>query len=35
MKILLLGEYSNVHHTLALGLRALGHRVVVVSNENF
>ena len=35
MKILLLGEYSNVHHTLALGLRALGHRVVVVSNGDF
>ena len=23
MKILLLGEYSNVHYTLALGLRSL------------
>ena len=32
MKILLLGEYSNVHHTLALGLRALGHDVTVASN---
>ena len=32
MKILLLGEYSNVHWTLASGLRALGHEVVVVSS---
>lgn len=32
MKILLLGEYSNVHWTLAQGLRALGHSVVVTSN---
>ena len=32
MKILLLGEYSNVHHTLALGLRELGHEVVVASD---
>ena len=32
MKILLLGEYSNVHWTLAEGLRALGHEVTVVSN---
>lgn len=31
MKILLLGEYSNVHATLARGLRALGHEVVVAS----
>lgn len=31
MKILLLGEYSNVHCTLALGLRALGHSVTVAS----
>ena len=35
MKILLLGEYSNVHNTLALGLRALGHQVVVISNGDF
>lgn len=35
MKILLLGEYSNVHATLAEGLKALGHRVVVVSNGDF
>lgn len=32
MKILLLGEYSNVHWTLAQGLRALGHHVTVVSD---
>lgn len=32
MRILLLGEYSNVHHTLASGLRELGHEVTVASN---
>ncbi len=32
MKILLLGEYSNVHCTLARGLRALGHEVTLVSD---
>lgn len=32
MKILLLGEYSNVHNTLAKGLRQLGHQVTVASN---
>ncbi|MBQ0088131.1 MAG: glycosyltransferase family 1 protein [Prevotellaceae bacterium] len=32
MKILLLGEYSNVHWTLAEGLRILGHNVTVMSN---
>lgn len=32
MKILLLGEYSNVHCTLAEGLRALGHEVTVASD---
>ena len=32
MKILLLGEYSNVHATLADGLRTLGHEVTVVSD---
>lgn len=31
MKILLLGEYSNVHATLADGLRKLGHQVTVLS----
>ena len=35
MKILLLGEYSNVHNTLAEGLRALGHHVTVASNGDF
>lgn len=32
MKILLLGDYSNVHATLAEGLRTLGHHVVVASD---
>lgn len=32
MKILLLGEYSNVHTTLAKGLRELGHHVTVASD---
>ena len=35
MKILLIGEYSNVHATLAEGLRALGHQVTVISNGDF
>ena len=35
MKILLIGEYSNVHATLAEGLRALGHQVTVASNGDF
>jgi hypothetical protein len=35
MKILFLGEYSNVHNTLAKGLRALGHEVTVASNGDF
>lgn len=35
MKILLLGEYSNVHNTLARGLRNLGHEVCVASNGDF
>ena len=35
MKILLLGEYSNVHWTLAEGLRQLGHSVKVLSNGDF
>lgn len=35
MKILLLGEYSNVHATLAQGLKALGHECVVASNGDF
>ena len=32
MRILLLGEYSNVHSTLAKGLRELGHSVTVASD---
>ena len=32
MKILLIGEYSNVHWSLAEGLRQLGHQVTVVSD---
>jgi len=35
MRILLLGEYSNVHTTLAQGLRSLGHEVVTASNGDF
>ena len=35
MKILLIGEYSNVHWTLAEGLRLAGHEVCVVSNGDF
>ena len=34
MKILLLGEFSNIHWTLAEGLRILGHEVCVVSDGN-
>lgn len=32
MRILLLGDYSNVHATLAEGLRALGHECMVASD---
>ncbi len=35
MKILLIGEYSNVHWTLAQGLKTLGHEVTVISNGDF
>ena len=35
MRILLIGEYSNVHNTLAKGLRTLGHEVCVISNGDF
>ncbi len=35
MRVLLLGEYSNVHATLARGLRTLGHEVTVASNGDF
>ncbi len=34
MKILLVGEFSNVHNNLAQGLRAIGHSVIVASNGN-
>ena len=34
MKILLFGEYSNLHVALAEGLRRLGHQVTVISNGN-
>lgn len=34
MRILLIGEFSNVHATLAKGFRKLGHEVTVVSNGN-
>lgn len=35
MKILLIGEYSNVHNTLSQGLKELGHEVKVLSNGDF
>ena len=35
MRVLLIGEYSNVHWTLAEGLRQLGHEVTVASNGDF
>ena len=35
MKILLLGEYSNVHATLEKALRGMGHQVTLVSNGDF
>lgn len=35
MKILLLGEYSNVHWTLSEGLKALGHQVTVISDGDY
>lgn len=35
MKILLIGEYSNVHATLAKGLKRRGHQVTVLSNGDF
>ena len=35
MRILLIGEYSNVHWTLAEGLRQRGHQVTVLSNGDF
>ena len=35
MKILLIGEYSNVHNSLKAGLERLGHKVVVASNGDY
>ncbi|MBR4366896.1 MAG: glycosyltransferase family 1 protein [Bacteroidaceae bacterium] len=35
MRILLLGEYSNVHWTLAEGLRTMGHEVTVASDGDY
>lgn len=35
MRVLLLGEYSNVHATLAEGLKCLGHDVTLMSNGDF
>ena len=35
MRILLIGEYSNVHATLASALRTLGHEATVLSNGDF
>lgn len=35
MKVLLIGEYSNVHATLAKGLREQGCKVTVLSNGDF
>lgn len=35
MKILLIGEYSRLHWTLAEGLRRLGHEVLVVSDGDY
>ena len=32
MRILLLGDYSNVHATLSQGFKALGHECVVASD---
>ena len=35
MKILLLGDYSNVHATLASALRTLGHEVTLAQMVDF
>ena len=35
MKILLIGEYSNLHWSLSEGLREAGHEVCVLSNGDF
>lgn len=35
MKILLVGEYSRLHNSLQEGLRALGHKVVLISTGDY
>ena len=35
MRILLLGEYSNVHTTLSKVLKQRGHEVLLISNGDF
>ena len=35
MKILLVGEYSRLHNSLQVGLRALGHQVMVISTGDY
>ena len=35
MRILLIGEYSNLHWGLSEGLREAGHEVCVLSNGDF
>ena len=35
MRILLLGEYSNVHATLSKALKKRGHEVLLISNGDF
>ena len=35
MNILLVGEYSNFHNSLKQGLQALGHEVVIISDNDF
>ncbi len=34
MRILLIGEFSGVHQNLAIGLRLLGHEVLIASNQD-
>lgn len=35
MKILLVGEYSNMHNSLKKGLEKLGHEVIIISDNDF
>lgn len=35
MKILLVGEYSNMHNSLKKGLQKLGHEVVIIGDNDF